>query len=412
MARAFLIVMDSFGIGGAPDAAEYYNGEHSDDGAATFQHIAEACAQGRCDTKDRSGPLRVPNLKKMGIGHAAHQATGEWPDGFSEETDLIGRACAATEVSKGKDTISGHWEIGGVPVPFDWGYLPKTIPTLPDDVRDGMIAAANLPGILADRHAEGLGVIEEFGQEHIESGKPIVYTSADSVIQIAAHEKHFGLERLYDLCEATRKLADKYKIGRVIARPFLGENPETFERTGNRRDYSVPPPEPTVLDRLEGAGHAVRAIGKVADIFAHRGVTDTRKVSGHPALMEETLKALDELPDGGFAFINFVDFDQLYGHRRNPAGYAAALEWFDARLPEILGGLRPDDLLIITADHGNDPTWTGTDHTRERVPVLMTGAETAPGLAVMRETFADIGETIASHLRIPNGTHGQPIGRV
>lgn len=412
MARAFLIVMDSFGIGGAPDAADYFNGDHSDTGAATFQHIAQACAEGRADNERRGGPLHLPNLERLGIGIAAHQATGEWPVGFSENPDLIGRACAATEISKGKDTISGHWEIGGVPVPFDWGYLPKEIPTLPADIRDGMIEAGNLPGILADRHAEGLSVIEEFGEEHIESGKPIVYTSADSVIQIAAHETHFGLNRLYDLCEATRKLADEYRIGRVIARPFVGEKRGEFERTGNRRDYSVPPPEPTVLERLADAGHAVRAIGKVSDIFAHQGVTESRKVSGHPALMEETLKALDELPDAGFAFVNFVDFDQLYGHRRNPGGYAAALEWFDERLPEIFDKMRPDDLLIVTADHGNDPTWPGSDHTRERVPVLMTGAETAPGEAAMRETFADIGETVASHLRIPNGTHGQPISRV
>ncbi|OXT02375.1 phosphopentomutase [Notoacmeibacter marinus] len=412
MARVFLIVMDSFGIGGAPDAADYFNGDDSDHGAATFQHIAKACAEGRCDTDSRSGPLHLPNLERLGIGLAAHQATDEWPVGFSQEPDLIGRACAATETSKGKDTISGHWEIGGVPVPFDWGYLPKEIPTLPADIRNGMIEAGDLPGILADRHAEGLSVIEEFGEEHIESGKPIVYTSADSVIQIAAHETHFGLDRLYDLCEATRKLADGHTIGRVIARPFVGEERGEFERTGNRRDYSVPPPEPTVLERLADAGHAVRAIGKVSDIFAHRGVTESRKVSGHPALMEETLKALDELPDGGFAFVNFVDFDQLYGHRRNPAGYAAALEWFDERLPQILDRMRPDDLLIITADHGNDPTWPGSDHTRERVPVLMTGAETVPGLSAMRETFADIGETVASHLRIPNGTHGQPISRV
>ncbi|RLQ89004.1 phosphopentomutase [Notoacmeibacter ruber] len=411
MARVFLIVMDSFGVGGAPDAADYFNDGRSDEGAATLQHIAKACAAGDCDNDERSGALHLPNLERLGLGVAAFQATGAWPVGFSENPDLIGRACAATEVSKGKDTISGHWEIGGVPVPFDWGYLPRRIPILPDDVREGMIEAGNLPGILADRHAEGIGVIETFGEEHIATGKPIVYTSADSVIQIAAHEDHFGLQRLYDLCEATRKLADRYKIGRVIARPFIGERPGEFQRTGNRKDYSVPPPEPTVLERLTGAGHIVRAIGKVSDIFAHQGVTESHKVSGHPALMEETLKALDELPDGGFGFVNFVDFDQLYGHRRNPSGYAAALEWFDARLPEILDKMRPDDLLIITADHGNDPTWHGTDHTRERVPVLMVGGDTAPGQSQMRETFADIGETVASHLGIAPGSHGQAIGR-
>jgi len=260
---------------------------------------------------------------------------------------------------------------------------------------------------LANRHASGTQVIEEFGIEHISSLKPIVYTSADSVIQIAAHEEFFGLKRLYKLCELTRELVDPLNIGRVIARPFVGKTAKTFKRTGNRRDYSVPPPAFTLLDRLEDDGREVFAIGKIADIFAYRGVTDIRKANGNDAMFDVTLQAMDDAANGDLVFTNFVDFDQLFGHRRDVPGYAACLEHFDRRLPELLAKLRDGDMMILTADHGNDPTWHGTDHTREQVFVLIAGPQLPKGDLGKRPTFADIGATIAAHLGIPAGEHGK-----
>ncbi|MGO4448640.1 phosphopentomutase [Phyllobacterium sp. TAF24] len=401
MSRAFLFVLDSFGIGGAPDAAAF-----GDAGATTLGHIAEACAQGRGD-KDglRSGSLALPKMASLGLFHAANLASDfEIP---SDITDPVGLWGAAEEVSNGKDTPSGHWEIAGVPVTFNWGYFPQVIPTFPDSLIAEAVRRANLPGILGNKHASGTDIIEEYGEEHIRSGKPIFYTSTDSVIQIAAHEQHFGLDRLYKLCEIMRELVDPLNIGRVIARPFVGETKETFERTGNRRDYSVPPPEPTLLDRLTDAGRTVIAIGKIGDIYAHKGVSQVRKANGNMALFDETLIAMDDAQDGDLVFTNFVDFDMLYGHRRDVPGYAAALEAFDRRLPEALAKLRAGDLLILTADHGCDPTFKGTDHTRERVPVLCFGPDLPHGSLGVRPTFADIGETIAAHLDIAPGPHGK-----
>ena len=403
MARAFLIVLDSVGIGGAPDAAAF-----GDEGANTLGHIAEACAKGDGDQDGlRSGPLKLPNMETLGLGFAAEAACGERPAGFDYDGEaMAGWACAA-EVSSGKDTPSGHWEIAGVPVRFDWGVFPQTVPTFPADLTDAMISQGELPGILANKHASGTEVIREFGHEHIQSGKPIVYTSADSVVQIAAHEEFFGLERLYKLCALTRKLVDPLNIGRVIARPFIGMNEDSFERTGNRRDYSVPPPEPTLLDRVEDDERGVFAVGKIADIFAHQGVTDIRKANGNEAMFEATLQTMKDAANGDLVFANFVDFDQLYGHRRDVPGYAACLEHFDRRLPELIDQLRDDDMLVLTADHGNDPTWQGTDHTREQVPVLVIGPGLKKGFLGARSTFCDIGETIAAHLGLPAGPHGK-----
>ncbi|MET3645731.1 phosphopentomutase [Phyllobacterium ifriqiyense] len=401
MSRAFLFVLDSFGIGGAPDAAAF-----GDESSNTYGHIAEACEAGRGDKAGlRSGPLSLPNLSALGLAHAAHLASGfQLPPQPLELTGLWG---AAQEVSNGKDTPSGHWEIAGVPVTFNWGYFPQTIPAFPANLVSAAVQRASLPGILGDKHASGTDIIDEFGEEHIRTGKPIFYTSTDSVIQIAAHETHFGLQRLYDLCQIVRELVDPLNIGRVIARPFLGESKSTFERTGNRRDYSVPPPEPTLLDRLTEAGRTVFAIGKIGDIYAHRGVSHVRKANGNMALFDETLKAMDEAKDGDLVFTNFVDFDMLYGHRRDVAGYAAALEAFDRRLPEALAKLKPGDLMILTADHGCDPTYKGTDHTRERVPVLCAGTGLPHASLGLRLSFADIGETIAAHLNIAAGKHGK-----
>ncbi len=398
MARAFLFVLDSFGIGGAADAQKF-----GDAGADTYGHIRDECARGGGDRDAlRKGPLELPNMRSLGLDHAAALATGsEMPASAAD-----GFFGAAQEVSSGKDTPSGHWEIAGVPVMFDWGYFPDTVPTFPASLTQAMVKEGGLPGILGDCHASGTEIIERLGEEHVRTGKPIVYTSADSVIQIAAHETHFGLERLYELCEITRKLADPLNIGRVIARPFVGEGKADFKRTANRRDYSVPPPEPTLADRVEEAGGTVFGIGKIGDIFAHRGITEVRKAPDNMAMFDAALGAMADATDGDLVFANFVDFDSLYGHRRDVPGYAAALEAFDARVPEALAMLKPGDMLLLTADHGNDPTWRGTDHTRERVPIIGRGPGLAAGSVGVRETFADIGATVAEHLGLAPGPHG------
>ncbi len=389
MPRAIVCVLDSFGIGGAPDAASY-----GDEGAATLQHIAA------------NYDLSLPNMDSLGLGAAAELSTGDVPRGLTNQPSA-GRWGVGREVSKGKDTPSGHWEMAGVPVPFEWGYFPQTIPAFPDDLIAEFVRRAELPGILANKHASGVPVIEEFGEEHIRTGKPICYTSIDSVFQIAAHETHFGLDRLYRICEIAFELTEPLKIGRVIARPFVGETPETFKRTGNRRDFAIPPPEPTLLDRVKEAGRQVFAIGKISDIYAGRGVTHKIKAAGNMVLFDRTLEALDMAADGGYVMTNFVDFDQEYGHRRDVPGYAEALMAFDRRLPELIGKLRPDDLLVLTADHGNDPTWRGTDHTREQVPILCFSPRLSPGTIGLRTTFADIGESVAHWLGLAPGRHGR-----
>lgn len=396
MPRAFLFVMDSVGIGGAPDAAAF-----GDEGADTFGHIAVACATGQADN-GRAGPLKTPNLRALGIGAAAAHSTGRLLPGLSEDKGCwaVGR-----EVSNGKDTPSGHWELAGVPVPFDWGYFPQEIPAFPADLITELKAKANLPGVLGQKHSNGMAIISEFAEEHIGSGKPIIYTSADSVFQIAAHEDHFGLDRLYEVCEVARELLYPLNIGRVIARPFVGQD-GIWSRTPNRRDYSIAPPEKTLCDRVASAGGRTIAIGKIGDIFAHQGIGEVRKGPDDMALFDRTLDAMDDAKDGDFVFSNFVEFDSLYGHPRDVPGYANALEQFDKRLPEALNKLRSGDLLIITADHGNDPTWTGNDHTREQVPVLCAGPELTDR-AIGTVGFADVGETLAAHLGLAPGLHGR-----
>jgi phosphopentomutase len=271
---------------------------------------------------------------------------------------------------------------------------------------DKLIERAELPGVLGNCHSSGTTIIAELGDEHVQSGKPIVYTSADSVFQVAAHEEAFGLQRLYDLCDIARELVDEYNIGRVIARPFVGDNPGNYVRTGNRRDLTTPPHAPTVLDKLVAAGGEVISIGKIADIYAHQGVTRKVKASGNAALFDATLEALREAPDRSIVFTNFVDFDMLYGHRRDVPGYAAALEYFDGRLPEMFSVMQDDDLLIITADHGCDPSWPGTDHTREHIPVLAYGGGVIPGSLGKRETFADIGQSLSTYFDLPPMDYG------
>jgi phosphopentomutase len=401
MPRAILCVLDSFGIGGAPDAADF-----GDVGSDTLGHIAEACADGRGDVPGvRSGPLHLPNLDALGLGAAAELSTGSVPRGLTNQPKG-GRWGVGREVSIGKDTPSGHWEIAGVPVPFEWGYFPNTVPAFPDELVEKVISEGNLPGIVGNRHASGTKIIEELGEESIRTGKPICYTSIDSVFQIAAHESHFGLERLYELCQTVFEFTAPMKIGRVIARPFVGEDALSFKRTGNRRDFAIEPPEPTLLDRAKEAGRQVYAIGKVSDIYAGRGVTHKIKASGNMVLFDRTLEALDMATDGALVFTNFVDFDTEYGHRRDPGGYAGALEAFDRRLPEMIAKLRDDDLLVLTADHGNDTTWPGTDHTREQVPILMFSRSLTPGSIGLRPVLSDIGETIAHWLGLAPGRHG------
>ncbi len=403
MRRGFIFVLDSFGIGSAPDAAQF-----GDEGADTLGHIAERCARGDGYREGlRTGPLRLPNMAAMGLGLAAEAHTGKYPQGLDRPAAVTAQWGYAVEQSRGKDTPSGHWEIAGVPVMFDWGYFPETVPTFPAELTDALISRCELPGLLGNEHASGTEIIARLGEEHVNSGKPIVYTSADSVIQIAAHEHAFGLQRLYDICMVARELADPLNIGRVIARPFIGEDATSFVRTSNRRDYSVPPHEETLFDRLTSEGRQIVSVGKIGDIFAHRGTGEIVKAAGNDALFDATLDVIGRLDDGGFSMTNFVDFDTLYGHRRDVPGYAAALEHFDARLPELSAQLKPGDLVIITADHGCDPTWPGTDHTRECVPVLAFGPDIEPGSIGRCGSFADMGQTVASHLEIGALAHGR-----
>ncbi len=388
MSRAFILVLDSLGIGASADAEKF-----GDAGADTLGHIAAAA------------PLAIPNLARLGLGNAAGDSRGSPLPGLTAET-AEGAWGYAVEQSSGKDTPSGHWEIAGLPVLFDWHYFPRTQPCFPPDLIAALVARCELPGMLGDRHASGTAIIEELGEEHIRTGRPICYTSADSVFQIAAHEAHFGLDRLYAVCEAARELVDEMNVGRVIARPFLGEAAGEFTRTANRRDYTTPPFADTLLDRAAAAGRAVVSVGKVADIFAGRGISLTVKGADNMVLFDRLLEQAAQAPDGAIIFANFVDFDTLYGHRRDVAGYAAALQAFDGRLPEFEATLRQGDLALLTADHGCDPTWPGSDHTREHVPVVFFGPGVRPGPLGRRASFADMGQTIAGHLGLGALDHG------
>jgi phosphopentomutase len=390
--------MDSVGIGGAPDAESF-----GDVGANTLGHIAQACADGTADIDGvRSGPLHIPYLESLGFGLAAKLACGELPAGLNSHPDLIGQYGCAAEISSGKDTISGHWEMAGLPVTFDWGYFEEKTDSFPPELLHALIKQGNIPGTLANCHASGTEIIARFGDEHIKAGKPICYTSADSVFQIAAHETHFGLERLYELCELARTLVDPFNIGRVIARPFSGNHTDNYVRTNNRHDYAVPPIGKTLLDRVIENGGEVYAVGKVSDIFAGQGISHKLPASGHDNLMRATLDAANKAHDGDLIFTNFVDFDMHFGHRRNVPGYANALEEFDPMLRDFAAQLGEDDLVVITADHGNDPTWPGNDHTREQVPVLLFGPAVKAGIFGARTSFSDIASEISRHLSLPN----------
>jgi phosphopentomutase len=402
MGRGLIIVLDSVGCGGAADAADY-----GDEGADTLGHIAERCAGGEGDrTGLRAGPLQLPNLDALGLGLAMQASTGRRPPGFVSASPR-GQWGYGVETSRGKDTPSGHWEIAGTPVDFAWGYFPATTPAFPEFLTRALIVEGRLPGILADCRASGTAIIMDYGEEHLRTLKPICYTSADSVLQIAAHEEAFGLERLYEVCRIARRLCDPLNIGRVIARPFVGETSADFIRTPNRKDFSMPPLPRNLFARAAAAGREVVTIGKIGDIFAHCDTGRELKGKSNSDHVDLTLQALRETADGGLLFANLVDFDTEFGHRRDVAGYAACLEAFDARLPEIASALRADDFCVLTADHGNDPTWRGYDHTREHVPILAFGGGAAPGPIGARASLSDIAETVAHRLGLQAGAHGK-----
>lgn len=394
MKKAVIMVLDSFGIGSAPDADQF-----GDSGANTFASIARVFA------RERGRQLHLPNLAKLGLVKAGFAASSEIA-AVVDTGPIVGAYGYARELSSGKDTPSGHWEIAGVPVLFDWGYFTAKQQSFPQTLLDELIRRTGVPGILGNCHASGTDILVKLGDEHIKSGMPICYTSADSVFQVAAHEEHFGLENLYRFCEIARELLDDYNIGRVIARPFLGDSAASYARTGNRRDYSVLPPAPTLLDKLTQSGGTVVSIGKIADIYAHQGISKSVKATGLEQLVNKTIAEYNAAAERSIVFTNLVDFDQNFGHRRDPLGYGDALEYFDTRLAELMAMLDDGDVLLLTADHGCDPTWIGTEHTREYVPVLFFGSTVTPGSLGERQSFADMGQTLASYFDLEPMAYG------
>ena len=392
--RVIILMMDSFGIGGAPDARAYAN-----EGANTLGHIAE-----------NYPGLKIPNMKKLGLCQAAFEASGCLVKVDESGQGKINLPCKfghAKEISKDKDTVSGHWEMAGLPNLDGWGHFKPDYPSFPKEVIENICRDGKIDGILGNKAASGTVIIQELGEEHIQSGKPIFYTSADSNMQIAAHEKYFGLQRLYALCEVAYRYVQPYHIGRIIARPFVGEKNGEFVRTKNRKDYAALPFGETLLDKVKQAGGNVIAVGAINDIYAHRGITKPVHAAGLEDLWNATLKEVQEAPDFSLVFTNFEDFDMYYGHRRNVVGYAEALEYFDQRLPELVPFLQDEDLVILTADHGNDPTWEGTVHTREQVPILMFGKRVVAENIGQRDTFADIAQTVASYFKLSLFNYGK-----
>ena len=381
--KVIILMLDSFGIGGASDAAKF-----GDAGANTLKHIIE-----------KRGFLKIPNMTFLGLQRAAQASDGTFKPEKQEEAKITlpSKYGFMREKSHGKDTSSGHWEMAGVPVLFNWGYFKPEYPSFPKELIDNICAEAKLPGILGNKAASGTEIIKELGEEHIKTGKPICYTSADSVFQIAAHEESFGLEKLYNLCEIAFKYVKPYNIARVIARPFVGTAADNFTRTKNRHDYSVKPPAPTILNKIKNAGGQVIGIGKISDIYAGEGITKKVKASGLEELFNTTLTEIKNAQKGSLIFTNFVDFDMVWGHRRDVEGYATGLEYLDKRLSEIQNVLEEEDIVFITADHGCDPTYKGTDHTRENVPVLMFGKKVLGQFIGGRDTYADIAQTIAAY---------------
>jgi phosphopentomutase len=376
--KAVLIVLDSVGIGEAPDAADY-----GDAGCATLQHVAEA-----------AGGLDLPTFQKLGLGNIPTLPPSIHPiPGLPPAANPLASFGAMREVSEGKDTITGHWEICGLEIHPAFHQFPKSFPSFPEELMKAFEEETGRP-VIGNKAASGTAVIEELGAAHKRTGAWIVYTSADSVMQLAAHTAVIPLEELYRGCEIARRLCDPLKVGRVIARPFRGE-PGAFERTADRRDYAYRPGEPLITERLHDTGVPVYAAGKIEDIVAHRGITE----SIHSGSTEETQQAVEyfmQKTGDGFIFANFIDFDMLYGHRRDPEGYAAALQQTDRWLASFLPALAGGDVLMLTADHGNDPTFRGTDHTREYVPLLVYRPNQLEKCLGIRNGFYDIAQTLAS----------------
>jgi phosphopentomutase len=394
MARAIIMVIDSFGIGYSPDAADF-----GDVGANTLANLARAYYE------ESGKKIALPNLSSMGLIKACEQASNQtFP--YQGKAPSKGAYGFAQEISTGKDTPSGHWEMAGVPVLFDWGYFTDKTNSFPTALIDNINRETGFEGMLGNCHASGTEILTRLGEEHIKTGLPICYTSADSVFQVAAHEEHFGLDNLYKYCETVRELLGDLNIGRVIARPFVGDNAANFARTGNRRDYSVLPPAPTVLEKVSQSGTHVVSVGKIADIFAHQGVDEKTKATGLNALFDATLQHINTAQDNSLIFTNLVNFDQDFGHRRDAIGYAKELEALDVRIPELLQALSEDDLLILTADHGCDPTWPGTEHTREYVPVIAYHPQITSINLGNRKTFADIGQSVAELFEVEAMDYG------
>jgi len=399
MAKAIILVLDSFGVGYADDASSF-----GDIGANTFINIAKVYF------KEKKKVIHLPNMGALGLHELSKQASNieVWQE---YKQDLInssinfdqfyitptqGAYGYMAELSTGKDTPSGHWEMAGVPVLFDWTYFSDYDASFSTDLIAEINKKTGCSGILGNCHASGTDIINKLGEMHIKTGLPICYTSADSVFQVAAHEEHFGLDNLYHYCEQVRTILSNsdLNIGRVIARPFEGDNSH-FTRTGNRRDYSVLPPSTTVLEKIAQTGGEVVSVGKIADIFAHQGITQKTKANGIDALVDATIEHIKSSKDNSLIFTNLVNFDQDFGHRRDPVGYAQALENFDKRLPEIYKHMGKDDILFLTADHGCDPTWPGNDHTREFVPLLSYQQSMKSIDLGKRTSFADLGQTLA-----------------
>jgi len=416
MARAIIVVLDSFGVGYSNDATNF-----GDVGANTFINIAKHYFE------KRNNIIQLPNLGNLGLHELSRQASDPiiWQS-LDHEITKAGRDVNEfyikpqkgafgymNEISTGKDTPSGHWEMTGVPVLFDWDYFSNKNNSFSDELITAINNKTGFTGMLGNCHASGVDIINALGREHINTGQPICYTSADSVFQVAAHEEHFGLDNLYRYCEQVRLLLSDsdLNIGRVIARPFIGGDKNSqgvsgFSRTGNRRDYSVLPPAPTVLEKITAAGGQVISIGKIADIFAHQGISINTKATGIDALVDATIEHLKSAANNSLIFTNLVNFDQDYGHRRDAIGYAQALEGFDQRLPEIYAQMNKDDILFLTADHGCDPTWPGNDHTREFVPLLCYHQNITSVNLGQRATFADLGQTLSELFKVEPMAYG------
>ncbi len=375
--RVVCLVADGFGVGEAPDAAKY-----GDQGSNTLGHILSTV-----------GTLNLPNLGKLGLGNIGNF------DGLVSCSDSTGLFGKMLERSAGKDTTTGHWEIAGLVTKEAFATFPNGFP---NDLVSDFVVKAKIPGVLGNYAASGTLIIEELGEQHQKTGKPILYTSADSVFQLAAHEESFGLQRLYGICEVARKLTQPRRIGRVIARPFMGRKRGNFKRTENRRDFSIAP-KLNLLDCLESAGIGVFSVGKIEDIFNHRGITRSNHTGNNLDSLKATVDFMEKnRGEQAFIFTNLVDFDMLYGHRRDPFGYAKSLEELDNFLPKILGELTPQDVFVLTADHGCDPTFKGTDHTREYVPLLVYRPRAHGGNLGVRQSFADIAATVLEGYELKN----------